>query len=124
MFPLRTLEYVKEAPFSDAEEAAAAEGAPKDNISRQCRHLLRQRSFYPIFPAPLAGSGLEGVNLDVTHLDLLRFDEVSADVVITPSKLGGQFIKVRRPRYSSPLGFACPFAHQIYHPYYRSWTVR
>lgn len=94
LFPLRTLEYVKEAAFSDAEEAAASEGIPKDNISRQCRHLLRQRSFYPIFPAPLPGSGLDGINLDVTHLDLLRFDEVSADIVITPSKLGGQFVKV------------------------------
>lgn len=97
LFPLRTLEYVKEAPFSDPAEAKEAEGQPRDNISRICRHLLRQRSFYPIFPAPLAGGGMDGVNLDITHLDLLKFDDVSADVVVTPSKLGGQFIKVCFP---------------------------
>lgn len=94
LFPLRTLEYVKDAPYTEPEEAATAEGIPKDNISRACRHLLRQRSFYPIFPAPLPGAGLDSINLDVTHMDLLRFDEVSADVVVVPSKLGGQFIKV------------------------------
>ena len=51
-------------------------------------------SFYPLFPAPLAGPGVEALNLDVTHADLLKFGAMGADVVILPSALGKQFAKV------------------------------
>ncbi|KAG0139930.1 hypothetical protein CROQUDRAFT_665841 [Cronartium quercuum f. sp. fusiforme G11] len=56
----------------------------KDLISRACRHVMRQRSFYPIFP-PTMGGGLDTVNLDVTHHELLKYDPVGADILIMPT---------------------------------------
>jgi DNA polymerase alpha subunit B len=49
------------------------------------RHVLGQRSFYPLFPVPenMAGE----VNLDVTHQKLLRLDDTAPDLLILPSKL-------------------------------------
>ena len=49
------------------------------------RHILGQRSFYPIFPPPEAHAA--EVNLDVTHQELLRLDEAAPDILILPSKL-------------------------------------
>lgn len=44
-------------------------------------------SFYPLFPSPSAPP-LEPLNLDVTHSDLLRFDQgTGADIFIMPSML-------------------------------------
>lgn len=94
LFPLRSQEFLKEAPPANPEEASLHEGAGKDHVGRVCRHVLRQRSFYPIFPPPLSGAGVDGVNLDVTHMDLLKFDGFGADVVILPSMLGKHFVKV------------------------------
>jgi hypothetical protein len=49
--------------------------------------VLAQLSFYPLFPAPTAPP-LEPLNLDVTHSNLLRFDQgTGADIFIMPSML-------------------------------------
>ena len=62
------------------------------------RHVLAQRSVYPIFPPPEAHA-IE-VNLDVTHHRLLRMDEDAPDVLILPSRLK-HFSKVGHKRFSS-----------------------
>lgn len=63
------------------------QSAPKDAMARLCRHVLRQRSFYPLFPSPMAPP-LEPLNLDVTHSNLLKFNAgAGADVFILPSML-------------------------------------
>ncbi|RXW23407.1 hypothetical protein EST38_g2463 [Candolleomyces aberdarensis] len=61
-----------------------------DSMANLCRHLLNQRSFYPIFPVPLELS--HDVNLDVSHLDEARMvdDEdldYAPDVLIVPGRL-------------------------------------
>jgi len=53
-------------------------------ISRACRHVMRQRSFYPLFP-PAIGTGFDAINLDVTHLELLQHDTVVPDILILPT---------------------------------------
>lgn len=73
--------------------------APTDSMANLCRHLLNQRSFYPIFPVPLELS--HDVNLDVSHLDEARMVDdgdldYAPDVLILPSRLK-RFDKVRRP---------------------------
>ena len=49
------------------------------------RHVLSQRTFYPIFPPPEAHAA--EVNLDVTHQSLLRMDGPCPDILIMPSRL-------------------------------------
>ena len=58
------------------------------------RHVLGQRTFYPIFPPPEPHAG--EVNLDVTHYPLLKMDGPAPDILILPSKLK-HFSKVRPP---------------------------
>ena len=88
----------------------------KDALSRGCRHILRQRSsvtrpfvcvelmeidrFYPLFPAP-HGNGIDPLNLDVTHNDLIKLSDDGPDIVILPSILK-HFAKVRLPSPSNP----------------------
>lgn len=73
-------------------EADAA--AAKDVMARTCRHMLRQRSYYPIFPSPQpSGAIKEPVNLDVTHHELVKMPPTGSDVVIAPSMLK-HFVKV------------------------------
>lgn len=56
-------------------------------MARLCRHVLRQRSFYPLFPSP-QNPPLDPLNLDVTHANLLKLNGgVGADVFIVPSSL-------------------------------------
>ncbi|KAI0720520.1 DNA polymerase alpha, subunit B [Cerioporus squamosus] len=105
LFHLRKEEYFKRAP--DVEPLTSPpdpEGqGPTDAMANLCRHLLQQRSFYPIFPVPLDLA--HDVNLDVTHSDLLYMcpqddeDHASAgatdpskascapDLLIIPSRL-------------------------------------
>ncbi|KDE09100.1 hypothetical protein MVLG_00816 [Microbotryum lychnidis-dioicae p1A1 Lamole] len=92
LFALRHQEFFKkcgevkeegEGMDMDVEEDPAA----KDVMARTCRHLLRQRSFYPIFPAPIGARNLPSLNLDVTHQELIKMDAAGADVVIVPSML-------------------------------------
>lgn len=85
LMPLRREEFFKPAVVVDRDDATEGDdpnGA--DIISRACRHVMRQRSFYPLFP-PVAGNGIDPINLDVTHLDLLQHDTVGADIIILPT---------------------------------------
>ncbi|CDO75324.1 hypothetical protein BN946_scf184848.g1 [Trametes cinnabarina] len=102
LFHLRKEEYFQRAGETEPLLVAPASDAP-DAMANLCRHILQQRSFYPIFPAPLELA--HEVNLDVTHSDLLylcpqdendddeegRTDPSRArcapDVLITPSRL-------------------------------------
>ncbi len=94
LFHLRNQEFFKKATEIDEETSAPAteDNQPKDIMARAVRQILRQRTFYPLFPTP-TGPGIDSVNLDVSHMDLLRFGEVGADVVILPSMLK-HFVKV------------------------------
>ncbi|KAL7279908.1 hypothetical protein ACG7TL_006317 [Trametes sanguinea] len=102
LFHLRKEEYFQRAGETEPLPASSATDAP-DAMANLCRHILQQRSFYPIFPAPLELA--HEINLDVTHSDLLylcphddndddadgRTDPSRArcapDVLITPSRL-------------------------------------
>jgi DNA polymerase alpha subunit B len=100
---MRNQEYFKRAVETDEEgkvlEQQAGGGGGGDVMARCCRNVLRQRCFYPVFPSPM-GPGIEPVNLDITHLDLLKFESTPFDVIVLPSMLR-HFAKV----YSSLLIF-------------------
>lgn len=89
MFHLRKEELVKYVEEIDP-IAPSAGDAVTDTMTNTCRHLLQQRSFYPIFPVPLDLS--HEVNLDVSHsdgLDLCPPETMgyAPDVLIVPSRL-------------------------------------
>ncbi|KAG8890689.1 DNA-directed DNA polymerase alpha subunit pol12 [Tulasnella sp. 332] len=65
--------------------AAGAESAPRDAMGELCRHILDQRSYYPVFPVPYDLSA--DVNLDVSHSQLLSIVDAAPDVIIVPSRL-------------------------------------
>lgn len=88
LFHLRREEY-----FRRAEEAEPSDPkAQRDGMAELCRHVLGQKSYYPIFPCPEEYSS--DVNLDVTHYNLLRLASNAPDILILPSKLK-HFAKVR-----------------------------
>ncbi|THG97788.1 hypothetical protein EW026_g4274 [Hermanssonia centrifuga] len=79
-------------PFIDSSHPYIKNGveAQPDAMANLCRHVLQQRSFYPIFPVPLDAA--HEVNLDITHSDGLSInldtaDDFAPDVLILPSKL-------------------------------------
>ncbi|KAJ9098934.1 hypothetical protein QFC19_006158, partial [Naganishia cerealis] len=86
LFHLRKEEYFRRAEEADAEPSAATKSvvAPKDAMAELCRHVLGQRSMYPIVPPPADVAG--EVNLDLAHHELLQLD-VAPDVLILPSRL-------------------------------------
>lgn len=111
LFHLRKEEFFKRAAEVDPQTPASSpEGA--DAMANLCRHILQQRSFYPIFPVPLDLA--HDVNLDVTHSDMMYLcpqeDEseedggdaqddptrarCAPDVLLVPSRLK-HFSKVR-----------------------------
>jgi DNA polymerase alpha subunit B len=66
--------------------------------ARLARHILTQRSFYPLFPPPPrdalpAGLNAVGAALDVPHLRLADLVNVTPDILVLPSMLGS-FAKV------------------------------
>jgi len=93
LFHLRKEEFFK--PVEEVESIPSSTNdalGSNDSMSNLCRHLLQQRSFYPIFPVPLELS--YDVNLDISHAEGLKlgFDPDSAheyapDVLIVPSRL-------------------------------------
>ncbi|OCH91876.1 DNA polymerase alpha subunit B [Obba rivulosa] len=91
LFHLRKEEFLKRGQEVDSLPSDDIEGqTTNDPMVNSCRHLLLQRSFYPIFPAPLDLS--HEVNLDVAHWDGLRLGagaevDTAPDVLITPSRL-------------------------------------
>ncbi|KAF9046503.1 DNA polymerase alpha/epsilon subunit B-domain-containing protein [Panaeolus papilionaceus] len=96
LFHLRKEEYFKRGVEFESLPAEPND-LPSDGMANLCRHLLLQRSFYPIFPTPpdLAHE----VNLDMSHseaLSLVDSDielDYAPDVLIVPSRLK-QFSKV------------------------------
>ena len=85
----------REELLTKAEEAEpSGEPEVKDGMASLVRHVLGQRTFYPIFPPPEPHAG--EVNLDVTHHPLLRMDGPAPDILIIPSKLK-HFSKVSMP---------------------------
>lgn len=78
---------------NDAELVAGGAGVQaNDAMTTTCRHLLQQRNFYPIFPAPLDLA--HEVNLDITHLKDIELgggenDDVgyAPDVLVVSSRL-------------------------------------
>lgn len=85
----------REELFHRAEEAEPTPGQQptSDAMANLVRHVLGQRTFYPIFPPPEQHAA--EVNLDVTHYGLLKMESLAPDILIIPSKLK-HFSKVRR----------------------------
>ncbi|GAA6004840.1 hypothetical protein JCM11491_002251 [Sporobolomyces phaffii] len=82
---LKTQEFFKRCPDAEpAPEGTAIDPVAKDINQRTGRHLLRQRSFYPIFPSPPPTKRLDGLNLDITHYDLVKMT-AGPDILIAPS---------------------------------------
>ncbi|EIW72508.1 hypothetical protein TREMEDRAFT_66921 [Tremella mesenterica DSM 1558] len=83
LFHLRREELVQRA--EEAEPDSELKGQEvKDPMAGLVRHVLGQRTFYPIFPPPEVHA--TEVNLDVTHHVLLKMSS-APDVLILPSKL-------------------------------------
>uniref|UniRef100_A0A0W0G7Z2 DNA polymerase alpha subunit B n=1 Tax=Moniliophthora roreri TaxID=221103 RepID=A0A0W0G7Z2_MONRR len=95
LFHLRKEEVLKRGEDVDPITPVIPEDTGSDPMGNLCRHLLQQRSFYPIFPVPLEVSS--EVNLDVTHSEGVKMNEdeendYAPDVLILPSKFK-QFTK-------------------------------
>ncbi|KIL67937.1 hypothetical protein M378DRAFT_9186 [Amanita muscaria Koide BX008] len=101
LFHLKREEYLKRGEEVEPIAPTATEDVGTDAMGNLCRHLLQQRSFYPLFPVPIDVS-LE-VNLDISHSDGLRLcnveDQYAPDVLILPSKLK-EFAKTIHSTYA------------------------
>ena len=62
----------------------------RDPMSRLSRHVLCQRSFYPLFP-PSAASMLP---LDLSHSSLCALDQVTPDMLLLPSTRVRPYLRV------------------------------
>lgn len=99
LFHLGKQEHFFEIPEASDEAPPSGDEVKSDPTARRCRHLLQQRSFYPIYPVPPEVSN--HVNLDLTHRRALKTDDsagVAREIFITPSQLW-QFCKVRVPGF-------------------------
>ncbi|KAJ7855906.1 DNA polymerase alpha/epsilon subunit B-domain-containing protein [Mycena olivaceomarginata] len=100
LFHIKKGEFVKRGEEVDPTPPMSPEDTGGDAMANLCRHLLQQRSFYPVFPVPLELAS--EVVLDVTHSEGLRLGggesesgdapECAPDVIIVPSRLR-QFAK-------------------------------
>ncbi|KAJ3788328.1 DNA polymerase alpha/epsilon subunit B-domain-containing protein [Lentinula aff. detonsa] len=94
LFHLQKEKVLKRGQEVDSVVSLSPEDTGVDPLANDCRHLLQQRSFYPVFPVPF--DLCSEVNLDVTHSPGLRLDDemedVAPDVLILPSRLR-QFCK-------------------------------
>ncbi|KAJ7712429.1 DNA polymerase alpha/epsilon subunit B-domain-containing protein [Mycena metata] len=98
LFHIRKGEFVKRGEEVESTPPMSPEDTGSDPMANVCRHLLQQRSFYPVFPVPLELAA--EVVLDVSHSDGLRLGggdeegapECAPDVLIVPSRLK-QFTK-------------------------------
>lgn len=83
---LRREEVFQRAVEAEPDPSVPANPNPQgDILANAVRHVLGQRNFYPLFPAPEAVS--PDVNLDVTHWRMLQMGDTAPDVLILPSKL-------------------------------------
>eukprot|EP01102_Stenamoeba_stenopodia_P008336 TRINITY_DN2391_c0_g1_i1.p1 TRINITY_DN2391_c0_g1~~TRINITY_DN2391_c0_g1_i1.p1 ORF type:complete len:760 (-),score=242.06 TRINITY_DN2391_c0_g1_i1:1979-4099(-) len=66
-----------------------SKGATDDRISRLCRHIIEQRSYYPLNPPA------QGVNIDAPHLKEIEFvkDSNIPNILLLPSDLP-HFVKM------------------------------
>ncbi|KAL6302805.1 DNA polymerase alpha, subunit B [Sparassis latifolia] len=99
IFHLRKEEFFKRAQEVESISSQGDTTQAGDPMTNTCRHLLQQRSFYPIFPVPFDLS--HEVNLDITHSEALKLAGLDSaasapDVLITPSRLK-HFSKVTSP---------------------------
>ncbi|KAJ3977823.1 DNA polymerase alpha/epsilon subunit B-domain-containing protein [Lentinula raphanica] len=89
LFHLQKEKVLKRGQEVDSVIPLAPEDTGADPLANDCRQLLQQRSFYPVFPVPVDLSS--EVNLDVTHSPDLRLDyeteDVAPDILILPSRL-------------------------------------
>jgi len=93
LFHLRKEEFFKQAEEVDSVPSSVNDTlGTNDFMSNLCRHLLQQRSFYPIFPVPLELSS--DVNLDISHMEGLKLgfgpesiQEDAPNILIIPSRL-------------------------------------
>ncbi|KLO17265.1 DNA polymerase alpha, subunit B [Schizopora paradoxa] len=87
LFHLRNQELMLRG--QEVDPSPSTKGTSHDPITNACRHLLQQRSFYPLFPVPADFSS--EVNLDVSHSEGLRLLTDSGphapDVLLLSSKL-------------------------------------
>lgn len=99
LFHLRREELFQRAEEAEPDPSVPAARNPQgDAMANLVRHVLGQRSFYPLFPAPEALA--HEVNLDVTHWDQMSLGDTAPDVLILPSKLK-HFSKVSSERATS-----------------------
>lgn len=98
LFHIRAQELFKQATEMDQDDEVIGQGdIASDVVSRSCRHLLRQRNLYPVFPTPI-GPQFDFLNLDVSHLHLAMLEQ-PVDIVITPSQLGKHFARASTLSY-------------------------
>ncbi|KAI0086596.1 DNA polymerase alpha/epsilon subunit B-domain-containing protein [Irpex rosettiformis] len=89
LFHLRKEEYFRRmSEIHSVESEVKAPGT--DTMARLCRHVMSQRSFYPIFPVPQ--DVLHEVNLNISHSEALKLGGAAIDfkplsVLVLPSKL-------------------------------------
>lgn len=76
-------------PGADSKGSASSSDA-RDPMMRLARHVLAQRSFYPIFP-PSSASMLP---LDLSHSRLCTLDQVTPDLLLLPSPKTKPFLRV------------------------------
>ncbi|KAK7445460.1 DNA-directed DNA polymerase alpha subunit pol12 [Stygiomarasmius scandens] len=101
LFHLKTQELLKRGEEIGSVAPVAPDDSGSDAMGNLCRHVLQQRSFYPLFPVPLDVS--HEVNLDVTHSKGLNLDEESLpDIIILPSKLKQFSKRVQMTRIINP----------------------
>ncbi|KIJ54843.1 hypothetical protein M422DRAFT_200787 [Sphaerobolus stellatus SS14] len=87
LYHLKNQQYIQRPQHPTGAPTASL---PPDAMANLCRHVLEQRSFYPLFPVPVELSA--DVNLDVSHSEFLHLSEPAPDVLILPSILR-QFTK-------------------------------
>ena len=73
-----------------ADDKAPSSADARDPMMRLARHVLGQRSFYPIFP-PSSASMLP---LDLSHSRLCGLDQVTPDLLLLPSARVKPFLRV------------------------------
>ncbi|GAA6050009.1 hypothetical protein JCM3770_001911 [Rhodotorula araucariae] len=85
LWSLKSQEFFRKCPDAEPAEAGTEDPLAKDVMARTCRHLLRHRSFYPVFPSPPPSKMLDALNLDMTHYDLVKMGHSGPDIIIAPS---------------------------------------
>lgn len=87
---LRREELVQRVQAGDATPHATPSADARDPMIRLARHVLGQRTFYPVFP-PSAASMLP---LDLSHSRLCTLDQVTPDLLLLPSARVKPFLRV------------------------------